>query len=178
MYNKSKDQDTFEKQSNKALKNCGLTVYPETKLKRISSAWRGRPDTIAVNTNTIFIIEKKSSAEIARNSWVNTYANDPISKDRIKNYNDYKKGIITRTVAGWRNVIAENDEHYEKKGITWDYPPRISSKNKIIKMCLQLEHNDNIESGIQLLKRILDKNKRNPKIITEDRITTIFYSPK
>ena len=75
--------------------------------------------------------ELKRPAEFTSNSWLSTYRNDPIACERMKCQNDYKCGRISREEAENRINIAEADDHYNKRGITWDYPDKIDLSGKM-----------------------------------------------
>lgn len=99
---------------------------------------------------------------------------DPIKKIRVKNIEAYKRGDISKADAEATIVIAEHDDHFNRKGETWDYPDGVDSfgKNELLTMVLPAMETTFKSAMI----KILQNRGRNPKSKIEDSIAIIIYS--
>jgi hypothetical protein len=154
--------------------------YSEDKFTSGNSGISGRkptPDGITIDhENKVKIYwEDKRPSECHNNSWLSTYTKDPIKADRVSARKDMDAKKITRPWAEARIIIAENDDHYEKKGGRWNDPADIPND---CKTCLGIRMPASETARIKAMSQVLEKTGRNPIVESKNRITYIIYDTK
>ena len=166
--------DEFDQSCNEAYERLGYKPYPENSFKTIGRSWASRPDGFALDENTILVREMKRPREFkSRSSWLCTYEADPIKQERVKWIEAQQNNSITKKEAEARIVIAEHDDHYFKRGRTWDYPEHIETdgKNEILSMELPWAE----IKFITALINALEVSGRHPRITEENVVCIVIY---
>jgi hypothetical protein len=154
--------------------------YSEDKFTSGNSGISGRkptPDGTTIDhENKIKIYwEDKRPSECHNNSWLSTYTKDPIKADRVSARKDMDAKKITRPWAEARIIIAENDDHYEKKGGRWNDPIGLPNDYKT-RLGFRLPNSET--DRIDAMVKELENTKRYPVSETKNGITYIIYDTK
>lgn len=182
--NGPKDQK-FDRNKNKPLEANGDQCCEESDFNKGDAGTKGRkptPDAVSFNVLEKIKIywedKRPSECKPGGNSWLSTYRNDPIAETRIKAKDDYEKGKITKEDAEARAIIAEHDDHYEKKGERWNDPDGVPQTGMKEKLGIRLPDNEDNQGRISSLVKELKGSGRNPETKNENGIVYITYDTK
>ena len=148
----------------------GLESIKKTLSQKVMQGKRGRkptPDGVSVLGNIKTYWEDKRPSECSKggNSWLSTYKKDPIKDQRIKAKEEYKTGTSLRPEAECKIIIAEHDDHYQKKGKRWNDPEEIGGSVAETKLGLRMPIiEENVERFVAI-ERILRDTSRNPQSV-------------
>jgi hypothetical protein len=174
------EDQAFDQNMKTGFSKSGEEFYDEGSFQKGNAGISGRkptPDGLSVDkaNKTKTYWEKKRPSECETKSWNSTYENDPIAKERKAAKNDYEAGKITKAEQQARNVIAEHDDHYAKKGERWSDPAGVPSEGYQDKLGIKMPDSPNNQDFIEAILKELKKTGRNPKVSQENGIVKIMY---
>lgn len=176
------EDQLFDKNGKKGLIKRGEEVYEEASFRKGSAGVRGRkptPDALSVDhaKKIKTYIEDKRPSEWENNSWrSHPKPVDPIQKERAAALKDFKDGKITKAEADARIVIAENDDHFLKRGTRWTDPEGVPTKG--YKDMLGVRMPDAPPERVEAFIKYLKDSGRNPEVVRENGIAFIRYDVK
>lgn len=187
------EDQLFDKNGKKDLIKRGEEVYDESSFRKGSAGITGRkptPDAMSVDyaKKTKTYIEDKRPSEWESNSWrshpkdKNGVIKDPIEKERAAAIRDLKDGKITKAEADARIVIAENDDHFLKRGSRWTDPDGVPSKGYKDELGIRMPDSSpppkRVDERVEAFKKYLKDAGRNPEVVRENDIVFIRYDVK
>jgi hypothetical protein len=177
------EDQAFDHDKNKHSNEKGEQVYEEGAFQSGNDGVGGRkptPDGVTCDGNTKIYWEDKRPSECkpGGNSWLSTYEDDPIKGVRTKAADDLKKKLITKDEAEAKIIIAENDDHFAKKGGRWNDPKEIASvKNE--KLGIRMPDTEENAGRVEALRKELEASGRNPIVTRNNGVVSIVYdTPK
>jgi len=176
------EDQAFDKYKDKGLRKRGVQAFEENSFQKGVAGISGKkptPDGLSVDyvNKTKIYWEDKRPSEWQNNSWRNTYASDPIAKERITN-RDLVGSNITKAEADAHNVIAEHDDHFAKKILRWNDPANVPSKGFKDQLGIRIPDWADNQDRIYAFLKELKNTGRNPEIWRENGVTFIKYDVK
>jgi len=168
----------FDENNDSDLEEAGYENYSEDEFTKGDAGVPGRkptPDGVSVKDDTKIYWEDKRPSETEHNSWLSTYENDPIAEQRTETREKMESGKLSMDEAEAKVVIAEHDDHYEKKGERWNDPAELQDDGRQEKLGIRIPDNEANQGRITAIEKELADTGRNPQVSRENGNCRIVY---